>query len=330
MRYYSRTSLPHLSAFELPGWEPPMHPATGTGMVILDTNVIRSIAVDGGRTDAFVALAREGGTISIADGTTVELLSWLHSTDRAWSDWERARGQFDEFIDPEIPVMMGGREALAQAGLFLNDAPPSMLLPHDQLEENRRIWRLLMSAKSLRELSTLHAAVQVGGKPTLLLVNASRAPKQVARQQDSWVKMFDRLAVAAKAEGISIKGGVVPPELLEGQVAAIGRGLDAHCTSSPPASVRMDAMIRVHLLLNLRSLQTKNRYNARKDQNDAFDLELYRYLALPAAICTSDAGIFNDLHAASAWQSDWVVKPDDLKDPERRRQILDLRWPARN
>jgi hypothetical protein len=88
-------------------------------------------------------------------------------------------------------------------------------------------------------------------------------------------------------------------------------------------------MLRVHALLFLRSLQKKHGYSAKNNLNDAFDLDLYRYLALPAAICTSDGGVFNDLRAAHAWQIDWVVKPEDLKDPERRRQILNLRWPVR-
>ena len=322
------TSLSDFTAFEVPGWKPPIHPAISTGMVILDTNVIRSIVVDGLPTDAFVALVREGGTIHLADGAIVEILSWLHSADCAWSDWERARIRVDEFIDPEVPLMMGGREVLAQAGLLL-DGPPSTFLPHEQVEENRHIWRHLMSAKNLHELSDIRRIIRVDGRLSHLRVNASGAPKQVARQKDSWVKMFERYGAAAKAENFSLKGSVVPPELLEQQVASLGRFVDARCTSSPPASLRMDAMLRVHTLLLLRSLQKKHAYNAKNNQNDAFDFDLYRYLALPAAICTSDAGVFNDLRAAHTWQLDWVVKPDDLKDRERRRQILELHWPAR-
>lgn len=304
-----------------------MPAATSTKIIILDTNVIRDIVMGDCLTDAFVALVREGGTIHIADGAFVEILSWLHTTLEAWSAWERARSRFDEFIDPKAPVMMGGREVLAQAGLVFG-APPSTFLPDEQLEVNRQIWQQLMRAKSLREASSLYRLVHAHGKLSRLHFNALGAPNQVARQKDSWVDMFDGYAEAAKAERFSIAGGI-PQNLLEERVATIGRFLDGCCTSSPPASMRMDAMLRIHLLLSFRSLQKKRPYNAKKNQNDAFDFDLYRYLALPAALCTSDKGIFNDLCAGNAWQIQWVAKPEELLDSERRRQILDLHWPER-
>ena len=79
-------------------------------------------------------------------------------------------------------------------------------------------------------------------------------------------------------------------------------------------SLRLDAQVRVHSLLHLRRLKTKEPYNAEKNRHDALDFDLCRYLAMPAAICTADDRFRTKLRDAGTWQSRWVVTPDELAD----------------
>ncbi|WP_438042984.1 hypothetical protein [Sorangium sp. So ce128] len=297
-------------------------------MLILDTNIVRKLILDGYPVDAFVSYAREGGTVHLADSTIVEILSWLQRPGDGWSAWKRERDKLQAFVDGVRPVLMGGREILAQAGLLL-DAPPAMLPPSDQEEINRTIWRFLSTAASPEELGPVRAHIRNGAGRSELVLDPSGASRQVASEKESWVEMFGRYGAAAEAEGFSVDGRTVSRKMIDEIAVRLGRFVDQKATSSPPpASVRLDAMIRVHVLLSLRSLQTKERYNARKESNDVFDFDLYRYLALPAALCTSDGGIIRDLRAAGAWQVEWVVTPEALADPECRRRLLSLRWPS--
>lgn len=96
----------------------------------------------------------------------------------------------------------------------------------------------------------------------------------------------------------------------------------------PPASQRLDAFLRVDALLHLRKLRKANRYDPDKNSNDAMDRLLLQYLAIPAAICTRDRGIRSDAVAARSWQEKWIVRPEDLENPEIVASLVEMRWPV--
>lgn len=298
-------------------------------MLVVDTNIVRSIVMDRRDTTAFVSFVRDGGTIHIPDGAIVELLSWLHRTSHAWSAWKERRRELEAFIDNERPMLMGGRELLARAGILL-EAPASTLMPNDQMRLNREVWQQLLTSTTLSDVGHPRMLVETPRGPAELAWDASGASQQVARQRASWIDTFGKYNAAAAQEGFNIKGRTVPRELLEQQATNLGRFLDMRSNSTPPASVRLDAMIRVYILLSLRSLQTRERYDPTKNANDAFDLDLYRYLALPAAVCTGDLGIIKDTRSAGSWQAEWVVMPEELADSATRQRLLNLTWPSRS
>jgi hypothetical protein len=80
-------------------------------------------------------------------------------------------------------------------------------------------------------------------------------------------------------------------------------------------------------LLCLRHLRKERRYNPDKNPNDLIDLELLKYLAIPAAICTSDAGFIAKVRDSYSWQAKWVVRPSDLAQAAVRAEIMNLEWP---
>jgi hypothetical protein len=292
--------------------------------LVLDTNIPRRIVEDELAATPFELFAQEGGTVHFADGTAVELLAWFHRNAGAWEKWKAARTRFDTFLDVRSPILMGGREVLAQAGLVL-EAPNPLLPPAKQMEMNRLIWSKM---RYVERLEDLEVAIQIPGTNNLLLMQAAGAPTQVQTVAARWGVTFDKYKAVVAAANTRFRDKTVPLDAINNSVKAIGEHIDARSTSCPPASIRMDGMMRVHALLSYRSVLHKNQYNPRKDKNDALDHALLRYLALPAAICTSDGGIGNDLRAAGAWQVAWVATPEELGDAACRKRLRELKWPA--
>lgn len=304
------------------------HQALGHGncrpMLVLDTNIPRQIVEDELCTAPFASFALEGGTVHLADGTAVELLAWFHRDAGAWAKWKAGRARFDSFLDRRTPILMGGREILAQAGLLL-EAPDPLLPPAKQMKINALIWSKMRHVECLEELE---AAIQIPGTNTLLMMQAAGAPAQVLTEATEWGETFERYKAVVEAAQVRFRDRAVPLDAINKSVKGMGEHIDARSISHPPASVRMDGMMRVHALLSYRSVLHKNAYNPKKSKNDALDHQLLRYLALPAAICTSDSGIGKDLRAAGAWQVEWVASPEELGDAACRKRLRELRWPA--
>ncbi len=292
--------------------------------LVLDTSVVRNV-IAGAEVAPLVAWRREGGTLHLADGTIVELLAHLGRDASNWSRWLSKRDAIAELLDKHMPLMMGGREVLAAAGLSVVEAPPRFD-PNEQLAINQDVWVALTTKARLEDAALLIRPVYVDGADQALFLDMRGASDQLTREKREWTDAFGGYQAAAAAEEFNIPGRHVPPALIDDQVKKLGAFIDSRCSSTPLASVRLDAMMRVHVLLSLRALQSGEPYNAAKNANDVIDLDLHRYLALPAAVCTDDGGVHADLKAAGAWQREWVVRVADLATPERRARLMALSW----
>jgi len=230
-------------------------------MLVLDTNIPRGVVEGEFASEPFDLFAREGGTVHFADGTVVELLAWFHRDAGAWAKWKAARERFDTFLDVREPILMGGREILAQAGLVL-EAPAPLLPPAEQMKMNALIWSKMRRAEHLKDLEV---AFPSSGTNNLLLIQAAGAPAQVKTEAAEWGQIFDRYKAAAA--DIRLRDKVVQLDTINKSVKAIGEYIDARSNSCPPASVRTDGMMRVHVLLSYRSVLHKNPYNPTKNKN---------------------------------------------------------------
>ncbi|MBK8936881.1 MAG: hypothetical protein IPM79_04320 [Polyangiaceae bacterium] len=289
--------------------------------LVLDTSVVRGPIEDGslGGLEDFKA---DGGSVHVADGTMVEVLSQLHAGQIAWADWVAARASLEALVDRDVPVMLGAANCPRSAGLALHERPPT----HDRASQerlNRDSWRTLMSAQVPKDVGLLVGRL---GRHAVWL-RLDNAPAQVERERSKWMDQFRRFGEALDREGGPRVGRHVSEAQFEAQVQRLGEFIDAKTSSHPLASVRLDAMIRVHVLLHARFAMAKDRYNPVKHANDVFDVDLYRYLALPAGVCTRDRGIIADLEAANTFQRSWVATPDELLDAGVRCRLLNMRWP---
>lgn len=294
--------------------------------LILDTSVVRAIATDRASTRGLRSFRQKGGAVHIADGAAVELCAQIDDGRIRWPDWLWAREALERVLDEEEPIIMGGHELLAAHGMVLS-AAPSRFSASDQRAWTKATWRLLCEAKTPAELRKATASIVPSTSQAGLGFDLTRAAETVSKEKESWISYFeDRLP-----DAINAARATRPPNMRHGsfeeKVLELGQFLDARASpSEPPASVRMDAMARMHLLLSERSMQARHRYNSTKHANDVFDLDLLRYLALPAAVCTEDTGIMTKLKDARAKQRAWVVSLSDLANDSTQDRLLCLRW----
>ena len=101
---------------------------------------------------------------------------------------------------------------------------------------------------------------------------------------------------------------------------------DRRIKSTPPASVRLDALLRANASFALQRLRPKNPYNPAKKANDGLDVDLLRYLAVPAIVCTNDGRLQRILKQAGSWQRRWVLRPSELEEQVVQKK-LSLDWP---
>ena len=117
-------------------------------------------------------------------------------------------------------------------------------------------------------------------------------------------------------------------EAIELCVACAREELDKNFDDPGPIpSVRLDAFLRVRALVLLRRMRTKDTYNPHKRMNDSFDQDLLKYLAFPTALCTGDGPLIAAVEAARSWQGAWIVRPEELANPEVVERVAELAWP---
>lgn len=296
--------------------------------LVLDDNVIRSLGHGEITAEPFVVLREEGISVHIADGAMGELAHQLLEGRFPWPNWLVARDALRRFIDAAEPVLLGGRLGLYRAGIRGAADKASTAEVASAVEYTSKWWDAFMRVEHFTDVTL---PTTVGN--SVLGLSPEATKREVAALKDEWVESFDtqRLGdelVAAVQE--EMRSRADPIEQMEGLVAYIGNNLDARTQGGawPPASLRLDAMIRVYVLLQLNSMRQRDPYDAEKHQNDSFDHDLLRYLAYPAAICTLDRGIARKLKRAKCWQAPWVVEPEELASVAVRLQIRTLDWPA--
>src|SRR4051812_28905446 len=109
----------------------------------LDTCAVRShVHQDTVRPD-LESLARQRGQVlvSISDVAAAELLVALLEGRIPWDAWKERVRQLDSILDPDLPILPGGRQLAEMAGLSAGDVAAI----DDAKEHGRAYWRLLAS-----------------------------------------------------------------------------------------------------------------------------------------------------------------------------------------
>jgi hypothetical protein len=294
---------------------------------VLDANVVRVLGHPEDPRHRTVAaglrrLRDSAFSLHLADGAIVELLPQIRAGAFKWPEWVRARNSLRSLLDVREPIMLGGWEALAEAGIFYLGEP---VPPPTLRQETRAGWKIFMKARTAAEMARPRP-VRVGGRWEILGARPQAASGVVQDEKDSWGDGLDRVLETAVDQNISKIGG----DDFEKVVDAVGKGYDARASFSeaPPPSVRFDAMIRVYVHFCRLRLGSRP-YNPKKRGNDAMDYDLLRYLALPALLCTCDERtLIAAVEQSGTWQRRWVMAPSDLQAILDGGPLPDLAWPA--
>jgi hypothetical protein len=296
--------------------------------IVLDTNIVRDLGAS--RLDAaqFDQVKMAGISIHLSDTAASELSQALLEGRFWWDQWARAKAIVVRLVDHDEPILLGGGQGLSRAGLVPQTSPSRMSPVSDAIEAYAAGWELLIKAESLEELRRAEAT-PIGATASYQFGAVNQV---MSAEKSEWVedfKAFDQEILAAVPDlpsRLPARGD--SREALEMFMNVLREGIDRVVPGvSPRASTRLDAFLRVHALLRLRSLRRKEQYNPEKDANDALDHTLLRYLAHPAAVCTRERGIFADVEATGSWQRKWIVTPEDLARVEVVEELADMRWP---
>jgi hypothetical protein len=296
--------------------------------LVLDDNIVRSFGHGETSEAPFLALKEEGVSIHLADGAVAELLNQLLEHRFRWQNWLTARRILADILDPTEPVLLGGRQGLYRAGIRGATEHVTAAETALSLKRSSGWWHAFMRTQ---ELSEVTLPVRVGSD--ILTLSPESTTREVTAFRTGWVHGFDtrRLGdeLLSQAQQFLPRRGDGMDQL-DAVARTIAKNLDKKNKRRDGVrpSIRLDAMIRVHVLLQFRSMRQIEPYNAQRNQNDSFDHDLLRYLAYPAAICTRDEGIARKMRAANCWQTRWIVHPNDLASSFGRQQIREMTWPA--
>jgi hypothetical protein len=283
--------------------------------IFLDDSVARGFGYDDGKKDiaSLKAIRAKGHTVHLADGAVLELLTQLVEGRFAWPDWVRARRALLSLLDPLDPVPAGGWQILDKVGMCLEQT-----LTEDEHEENRRRlrggWKMLTKSRRLAEINRVEGT-RARGKIVVTRFDAAGAPRVCDEIKSEWTDGM-----------LSLESSLGSAPSFDDFVKEMAAKFDRRIQSTPPASVRLEAFLRVNASFALQRLRPKNPYNPVKKANDGLDVDLLRYLAVPAIVCTKDKRLQRVVAQAGSWQRRWVLRPAELE-----RQVvhgsLSLDWP---
>ncbi|MEP6651970.1 MAG: hypothetical protein ABJA82_01345 [Myxococcales bacterium] len=295
--------------------------------IVLDVNIVRHLAEGEIPVAWLYDLRNEGITVHIGEGSAVELVGQLLQGRFAWDRWLKVRRVLREVLHFRQPVLLG-REVRNRRSVFaLPHQPEHSAGNAAYFHRVRYSWLSVMGAQRPEDLLRPFRVPPTGEDAVLGLPNVT-ATTEKTRQ--SWADAFEGLKNARLGDrNRQVVADLREEDFFENMVVGFAREIDAATPDGkPPESVRWDAVVRVMVLFTSRSLRRKHPYNVGKNLNDAFDFDLLRYLAVPAAICTLDRRIKSALIDAGAWQAKWLVTPDSLLTWAGRQIVADLRWPA--
>jgi hypothetical protein len=292
--------------------------STGTrrSRAVLDNNVVRALAYPGeSPLDALRAARSCGISFHLADSAVVELVRQLSERRFDWPEWLRSRRALVGLLDPHDPILAAEVPDLASAGVRFRDDQDHFAEDEEPRRQERRTrWKAIIKARNLAELGRRRWG-RVAGRMRALSLDLSSANAILQRKEDSWI---------AGLMSISHKRGVKVPR---NEVFAFSASyIDEHMVSAPPASRRLDAYLRMNAAFGLSRLKATSPYNPVKNRNDAVDLDLLVFLALPVAVCTGDERLRRLVEGTGSWQAPWVITPTQLANAVSRA-ALTLDWP---
>ncbi|PHV19158.1 hypothetical protein CSQ92_27680 [Janthinobacterium sp. BJB446] len=283
-------------------------------IVVLDTSPVRNIAY----ADAipawvatFAEMADDGYAFSLADGALAELLAQYNRGSLTDEGLTKILGAISQFLNPDLPVLPGKRDIMAIIG---------ELTDKEWTEDEVRGFAL-RGWEILNDPSLLNEEEREGLTQTLQY------------DRDEWINSFKKFDEGYARWTAALPGreqqelNQYKHDLLDEELADLAaRGRNAH----PTMATRLDLQMRYLWRQWVRTRQKKDGYcpTSVKKVNDGIDLDLYRYLILPALVVSDDRGFHEGLMDIKSYQRHWLWRPQALADAWGRGERPQPVWPA--
>jgi hypothetical protein len=280
-----------------------MNSGSITEVVVFDTCMVRGVIHN--HDDSIQKLTEMSAyklkvSFRIGDTALSELCLALLDDRLPWNDWSDRIAHINNILDPNLPVLPGGRELTTLVD------PTQSVYPQDigGTEYWKAAWQLIADARSDNDIIQGREFTFTDG--TVVRIRATKETAQAVfdDERTKWAKYFESMQ--------SLLSG---SHLTQQQIISlIRKGLDTNGTEAPPLSSQYDAMVCSLGRFIYLSLNGQQPYNPRsvKRDGDPFDFSLLHALPLPARICTKDKRFKSHVDLSSSTQSDRVMLPEQL------------------
>ncbi|AWY49893.1 hypothetical protein I6H08_36715 (plasmid) [Burkholderia gladioli] len=274
-------------------------------IVVLDTSPVRDIAYESSTPPwvaTFEKMADAGYSFSLADNAVTELLNQRLDGRLTEADLHKIHKALAPFLNPDAPVLPGKKDLLAMIG-----------------ESEDLDW----SEAEVSDFATRAWAVLCD--PSLLNEDSGKDIKRALQDdREDWTELFKDLDDAHAEWMAHAPDGEATRPLHEYDHPQLDKALATEASrgksQSPSIAERQDLMIRYIWRQWVRTRKSKEPYDPTSDKkiNDGIDLDLYRYLMLPAFVVAGDNGFHGKIADLRRPQLKWFWRPQDLADAWER------------
>ncbi|WP_342613490.1 hypothetical protein [Burkholderia ambifaria] len=268
-------------------------------IVVLDTSPARDLAYGPTLPDwvaTFEKMANAGYSFSLADNALTELLNQHIDGRLNETELHKILAALLRFVNPEVPVLPGKRELLAMIG----ESDDSTWSEAEVSAFSKRAWAVLNDPALLDE------------------VDRKNLKKALQDDRDDWKQAFEDFDNAHAAWLTQDPNGETKQPLNEYAHPQLDKALDIIASrgksQSPSMAERQDLQTRYIWRQWVRTRKAKDPYDpsSEKKVNDGIDLDLYRYLMLPAFVVAGDAGFHGKIADIKSPQRGWFWRPEEL------------------
>jgi len=284
--------------------------------IVLDTCTVRALVHrTGAQLDLDSMKARKGAIrVSVADPAYAELLFALYEERIAWLDWHASIAALDLVLDTELPVLPGGVELAAMAGL---KARPRLF--SDTKRYQQTIWRLLADARSVGDLERGSEFSDSAGKRFRVHFDEATAKAALHESRTGWVDHIRLVQTLLGGQGVTQEEFV---ELIAVGLDSRGEKVEGVEASSERLNAMAAALGRFAFLSNAGKTPYDPESSGRR--GDVFDFALLLALALPAVVVTLDGRFKKHLDLSKCTQARRLILVEEFNERLRAEALLEL------
>lgn len=272
--------------------------------IVLDTNIVRGLIESRPGCLHIPKLLKLKGShpVSIAHGAIGELLWWLRTRDQHFLERVKpALQRLDPLLDNEFPIIVGGSERLAMAGLI----PWPVRSRADESIVQQTTWRHIRRVRSRHSLTKKRITFRDTKGRAITMEPEPPDPKLKDSEDEWW------------SDVITAPAGLVITKEVERRIAEERRNHAARklgISPNTPGLERID-LFNEFIARHQRRASSSNfvpPQGARS--NDWFDADLLVYAVLPAVICTEDLRFIRSVREVNHEDRIRVMSPSELYD----------------